>query len=442
MKLTLEKIAEAVEGVLVADAQAVITDVSTDTRTIKEGSLFFALKGESFDAHSFVDSAIEKGAVCTVVQQEVNGPHILVKDTRKALGDLARFYIKSMDIPVVAVTGSVGKTTTKDIIASVLSQKYNVLKTEGNFNNDIGVPLTIFRLNKEHEVAVIEMGMNHFDEISYLSSIANPDVAVITNVGVSHIENLGSREGILRAKCEIFDYMPENGVKILNKDDDMLSTVKGDDVCWYGFDKSNTVWADNVTPQGLEGIKAVIGCKLGETEVNIPVPGNHMVVNAMAATAVGVALGLDLNEIRSGIEAFKPTKMRMDIIKTNKFSIINDVYNANPASVKAGIDVLCAVEGKTCCILGDMLELGAYARNMHAEVGEYAYKKGVDIIVCIGKDSKYMYEGAMGGKAVYYFENKEEFIEKLDEILADNMTILVKASRGMHFEKIVEALNN
>ena len=441
MRLTLEEIAGAVKGIVVGDGKQIVTNISTDTRTIKEGSLFVALRGESFDAHSFVKNAFEDGAVCAMVEQKTEGCHILVEDTKRALGDLARYYMESLDIPVVAVTGSTGKTTTKDIIASVLSQKYNVLKTEGNFNNDIGVPLTIFRLEKEHQVAVIEMGMNHFNEISYLSSIARPDVAVITNVGVSHIENLGSRQGILKAKCEIFEHMKSDGVKILNGDDDMLSTVKEADICWYGGSRDNQVYGYNIQPMGLEGIKAVIGCSKGEIEVTVPVPGNHMVSNAMAATAVGMALGLGLEEIKAGIEAFKPTKMRMDIIKTDKYSIINDVYNANPVSTKAGIDVLCGVKGKTACILGDMLELGSFSADLHRQVGEYAKEKGIDLIVCIGRESKYMYEGALGGKQVYYFEDKQEFIQTYSEILKDNMTILVKASRGMHFEKIVEAIS-
>lgn len=440
MRLTLEEIAKAVNGIVVGDSSQIITNISTDTRTIKEGSLFVALKGESFDAHSFVDKAFQGGAVCAMVQQSVEGCHILVENTEKALGDLAGYYIKSLNIPVVAITGSTGKTTTKDIIASVLSQKYNVLKTEGNFNNHIGVPLTIFRLEKEHQVAVIEMGMNHFNEIAYLSSIAQPDVAVITNVGVSHIENLGSREGILKAKCEIFEYMKEKGVKILNADDDMLSTVNEDNVIWYGQSKNNQIYAYDIEPLGLEGIKAVIGCGLGEMTVTVPVPGKHMISNAMAATGVGQALGLSLEEIKAGIEAFKPTKMRMDIIKTDKYTIINDVYNANPVSTKAGIDVLNGVKGETACILGDMLELGEYSADLHKQVGEYAKEKDIDIIVCIGRDSRFMYMGATGGKQVYYFEEKQGFIDQYSNILRDNMTILVKASRGMHFEQIVQAI--
>lgn len=235
MKLTLEEIAKAVEGRLIGD-NAVVTAVSTDTRTISNGALFIPLKGASFDGHKFIDVAVENGAVAVISQEEINTTVtvIMVEDTHKALGDLARYYRSIHKIPVVGITGSTGKTTTKDIVASVLAQKYNVLKTEGNFNNDIGVPLTLFRLEDDTECAVIEMGMNHFGEISYLTHIANPDMAVITNVGVSHIENLGSREGILKAKCEMFESM-EDGYKVLNGDDDMLVTVKDKykNICYF-----------------------------------------------------------------------------------------------------------------------------------------------------------------------------------------------------------------
>ncbi len=439
MNLTVEEAAKASKGKLCCD-NVKIDNISTDTRTITKGSLFVALKGESFDGHKFVDAAFEKGAVCAVVQEPVDKPHILVKDTRIALGDIARYYLSKFNIPVVAITGSTGKTTTKDMIASVLEQKYNVLKTQGNFNNDIGVPLTIFNINEKHTAAVIEMGMNHFGEISYLSSVAKPDIAVITNVGVSHIENLGSREGILKAKCEIFENMTSDGIKIINNDNDMLAELKGD-FCRYGTDSKNNVWADEIKPLGLEGIECCIHCDAGDIHAKIPVPGNHIVSNGMAAAAVGAALGLNAEEIKKGLESFQPTGMRMNIVKTPKYTIINDVYNANPASVKAGIDVLASVSGKKCCVLGDMLELGDYSPQLHKEVGTYAVEKGIDVIVCIGKDSKNTYEGAVGADNLYYFETKEEFINNFDDVLTECMTVLVKASRGMHFEEIVKFIN-
>lgn len=445
MKLTLEEIAQAVGGSLKGE-NTVITAVSTDTRTISQGALFIPLKGASFDGHRFINKAVENGATAVISQEnvETNVPVVMVDNTHKALGDLARYYRLKHNITVVGITGSTGKTTTKDIVASVLSQKYNVLKTEGNFNNDIGVPLTLFRLEEDTECAVVEMGMNHFGEISYLTDIAKPDMAVITNVGVSHIENLGSREGILKAKCEIFESM-EQGYKILNGDDDMLITVKSNfsNICYFSMkDKNADIYADNIVPKGIEGISCTIHKGDISFDVNIPVPGIHMVSNAMAASGAALKLGLTPQEIKKGIESFVPTKMRMDIIKTDKYTIVNDVYNANPNSTKAGIDVVAPVEGKSCCILGDMLELGDFGDELHSQVGQYAIEKNIHTLVCIGEISKAMYEGAvkMRSENVYYFPTQEEFWDKMDDILEDGMTILIKASRGMHFEKTTEKI--
>ena len=288
------------------------------------------------------------------------------------------------------------------------------------------------------------MGMNHFGEISYLTHIANPDMAVITNVGVSHIENLGSREGILKAKCEMFESM-EDGYKVLNGDDDMLVTVKDKykNICYFSMnDKNAEVYADNIQPKGIEGISCTIHTKDVSFDVDIPVPGLHMVSNAMAATAIALKIGLNADEIKKGIESFVPTKMRMDIVKTDRYTIVNDVYNANPNSTKAGIDVVAPVEGKSCCILGDMLELGDFGPKLHSEVGQYAIEKNIDTLVCIGEISKSMYEGALSLRKenVYYFPTQEEFWEKMGNILEDGMTILIKASRGMHFEKTTERI--
>lgn len=452
MKLLISQIIEAVNGKLIGNKDIdniYVTGVSTDTRTIEEGTLFVPLKGESFDGHKFIDNAFEKGAVCVITQEDTicDGVAIRVKDTRLALGDLARYYRKLFDIKLVAITGSTGKTTTKDMIASVLALKFNVLKTEGNFNNDIGVPLTLFRLKEEHQVAVIEMGMNHFDEISYLSRIAEPDVAIITNIGVSHIENLGSREGILKAKCEIFEYMSPKGRKILNGDDDMLLTLKDREknICYFSMENKNAdIYADNIIEKGIEGISCDIHSNNLNISVDIHIPGKHMVSNAMAAAGVALEWGMSGEQIKAGIQCFEPTKMRMDIIKNGKYTIINDVYNANPNSTKAGIDVLCGVKGRKCCILGDMLELGEFAPKLHREVGEYAAEKGIDIILCIGEMSYNMYEGALekanNDIKVYYYKNQEEMFGDMANILEQGLTILVKASRGMKFEKTIDKL--
>lgn len=446
MKFTAEEIAAATGGSLIGD-NVEINAISTDTRTIQKGSLFIAIVGEIHDGHKFIDNAVKSGATLLVVQNDgdYGVPYVKVEDTTKAYGDIAKAYKNRFDIPFVAVTGSVGKTTTKDMIAGVLSQKYNVLKTEGNFNNHMGVPITLLRLDDSIECAVIEMGMNHFGEISYLTSIAEPDIAVITNVGVSHIENLGSREGILKAKCEIFEGMDSNGLKVLNYDNDMLSTIadKYDNICYYSMEGNTDIYADNINEKGIEGISCTIHTPKFSFDVDIPIPGKHMVGNAMAAAAVGLELGLSADEIAKGISNFTPTGGRMEIIKNNNTTIINDVYNANPVSTMAGIDVLAHEKGVQCCILGDMFELGDYAAKLHYEVGEYAAQKEIDTIICIGELSKNMYDGAKEANKksnIYYFETKQEFLEKYKSIIKDGMTILVKASRGMHFEEIVNQL--
>ncbi len=449
MELSVREIITACRGRLICgDENVIISGVSTDTRTIEPGMLFIPVRGENFDGHKFIDKAIENGAaaVLTELGGEYPVPAVRVEDTRRGMGRLASYYLNKLAIPTVAITGSVGKTTTKDMVASVLAKGYNVYKTQGNLNNDIGVPLTIFALEPYHTAAVIEMGMNHFGEISYLTSIVRPDVALITNVGVSHIENLGSREGILKAKCEIFEGLKPDGIAIVNGDDDMLSTLKGsrEGLVMFGTDSSLDWYADNIRERGLDGIDCSIHHSHSglSFDVSIAVPGRHMVLNALAAAAAGYALGMDAESIKAGIEDFKPTKMRMDIIHTGELTIINDVYNSNPVSAMAAVDVLAAEKGVRCAILGDMFELGSFAPKLHYELGEYTAKKGIDIIVAVGKLSRQLYEGAkqVRDKDVYYFETQEEFLDNINDIITGKMTVLVKASRGMKFEKTTEKL--
>lgn len=425
-----------------------IENVSTDTRTIKKGDLFIPLCGKNFDGHDYIEEAFGKGAVCVFSEKEILGETVIrVPDTLKALGDLAMYYRSLFDITVVAVTGSTGKTTTKDLIASVLSEKFNVLHTEGNLNNEIGLPQTIFNIDDSTDVAVLEMGMSNFGEIHNLSRIARPDIAVITNIGVSHIENLGSREGILKAKCEIFDYLPDTGVRILNGDDDMLIGLRGKfkRTYFYGIESSDfEVYADSIVYNGLSGINCHIHTPQLFINADIPLPGKHMVSNSLAAAAAGSLLGLSQDEIKLGLMRFKPTKMRMDIAKIEKYTLINDVYNANPVSVKASIDVLSLDKSRRVAILGDMFELGENSPDYHYKVGQYAAEQGIDVLVCIGCMSINTYDGAKSiaspHQKVYYFETQEAFFDVLDNILLKDDTILVKASRGMRFEKTIEKL--
>ncbi|WP_058485628.1 UDP-N-acetylmuramoyl-tripeptide--D-alanyl-D-alanine ligase [Defluviitalea phaphyphila] len=459
-KMRLDEVIFAVNGKTIYEGindidKIIINGISTDTRKIEVGNLFIPLSGEKYDGHNFINEAFNKGAVvCLTEKSDIPVPKgkilILVENTKKALINLAAYYRSLFNIPFIAITGSVGKTSTKDMIASVLSQKYKVLKTEGNFNNEIGVPLTVFRLNKEHEVAVIEMGMNHFGEIDNLSYIVKPDIAVITNIGVSHIENLGSREGILRAKSEIFNHLKKDGIAVLNGDDDLLRTLENKipfEISYFGLNSNNDIYAKDIKSKGAIGVDVVVILENKKIPIQIPAPGKHMVYNALSAIAVGQKLNLTINEMQKGVLAFKSSNMRMNIIKTNKnVYIINDVYNASPQSMKAAIDVLeeCSEGKRKIAILGDMLEMGDFSYKGHKEVGEYIAKKNIDYLFCVGKEAKYISEGAidfgMDRKRVEVFKNQEELWDRLYTFITEEDMFLIKASRGMHLEKTVEKI--
>ena len=445
---SLKEICVATDGKLFnADENMQIKGITTDSRKTEDGVVFVALRGENFDGHEFAKKAVEDGALCVVSEENFEGiPYIKVKDTRKCLMEIARAVRIKSGIKVVGITGSVGKTTTKDMVSSVLAQGFNVHKTQGNFNNDIGLPLTVFDIEKTHNMAVLEMGMNQFGEISRLSYGGVPDVAVITNVGVSHIENLGSREGILKAKSEIFDFMAEDAFAVLNADDDMLITLKGKrkNIIWYGIDNKEDIYADNIISSGLDGEICDIHTKDWTITVKIPIPGRHMVLNAMAAAGAGIAMGLSAEQIKRGIETFSATKMRMDISTTEKgVKIINDAYNANPVSMKAALDVLKGCEGKRIAVIGDMFELGPFAYDMHYDVGSYAVNCGIDSLIFIGKTSEAMKKAAEdnGFKNYIYFSTQEEFLDKdINGMFNKGDTVLVKASRGMQLEKTVRKI--
>ncbi|MDR2940119.1 MAG: UDP-N-acetylmuramoyl-tripeptide--D-alanyl-D-alanine ligase [Clostridiales bacterium] len=453
--LSIQEIIDAVSGELIFNPSTKnsfldikVSGVEIDSRKCLQGKLFIAIRGENFDGHSFIEGAFDKGAVCCISEKYINisRPYIKVADTKEALLLLAGYYRRLFGIKVVAITGSSGKTTTKDMVAAVLSQKYNTLKTSGNFNNEIGLPLTIFKINPDTEVCVLEMGMNHFGEIHNLSKVAAPDIALITNIGVSHIENLGSRKGILKAKTEIFDYMGSSGEKILCGDDDMLKTLPGQNIIFYGSNSDNNFYAANIIYNGLDGVTFDINSGSNSFNVCLKKPGKHMVLNALAASAVGAALGLSNEQIKNGLESFEASDMRMEVIKSAGYTILNDVYNANPDSMKAALDVLSHAPGRKICILGDMLELGSQSPPLHNEVGEYAYNSGIDIIISVGDKAYNIYEGAAKlivvsdteNQRAIYFEGAGALFENLNKILQKDDTILVKASRGMHFEEIVE----
>ncbi|MGL5677285.1 MAG: UDP-N-acetylmuramoyl-tripeptide--D-alanyl-D-alanine ligase [Cellulosilyticaceae bacterium] len=455
MQLTIQDIIYATGGRCLNNEQIgnkLITSIITDTRQITDGSLFVPLKGERFDGHAFVGDAFAQGAIATLSEKnELAHPEMVtiwVADTRKALLDLAAFYRGKFDVPVVAVTGSVGKTTTKDLIAAVLSAKYNTLKTEGNFNNEIGLPLTLFRLEEAHQMAVVEMGMNHFNEIHRLSVTASPDLAVITNIGVSHIENLGSQEGILQAKLEILDGLKSGGPLVINGDDPLLGQVQESEEhpvisCGQAphqmYRASEIIMKDTMTYACVQTPKDTY-------DITIPALGEHMVYNSLVAIAIAEYFELTKEQILEGLMAYIPSKMRMNI-KTypTGMTVIDDAYNASPDSMVAALKVLAhyKTSGKRIAILGDMFEMGDFAENLHKEVGRQIAQLDVDCLIAVGDLGRYIQAGLLevsDGSETYHYATKEACIEALGEHIALQDTVLVKASRGMAFEEIVKAL--
>ncbi len=356
--------------------------------------------------------------------------------------DAAEAFRKTLSIPVVGITGSVGKTSTKEMIASVLSQKYQVLKTPGNFNNEIGVPLTIFMIDECHEAAVLEMGMNHFGEMHRLSRMVRPTHCVFTNIGVAHLEYLGSREGILKAKTEMLDYAAENAGIFINGDDDMLAALK-DRAVTYGRESSNQVWADQVENLGLDGVRCRIHAGEQTITVTIPLPGTHMVYNACAGVSVGRSLGLTAEQIKKGIETLKPLSGRSNILHTRRYTLVDDCYNSNPVSVCAMLDVLEYALTRKVAILGDMGELGDRSEELHGSVGKHIQKLHTDVVVTIGTLSKAIHETAQNSQALcLHYDTVDAFLNAKDQILQDGDSILIKASHYMNFGQIVTALSD
>lgn len=460
--MTLENIEKACGGRYIgteAEKKTEVLGVVIDSRQVESGYLFVAIPGEKVDGHKFIPDVFAKGAAAVLSEQQLEdpaGPYILVESTTKALRDLAEYYRKSLDIKVVGITGSVGKTSTKEMIASVLSEKYKVLKTEGNYNNEIGLPLTIFKIRAEHEVAVLEMGISEFGEMHRLATMANPDICVITNIGLCHLENLKTRDGILKAKTESFEHLKKDGIAILNGDDDKLSTIRqvGDkEPVFYGMeekmeyreDAKKSVYATGVENLGLYGMQARIHTPEGERDVRIPIPGEHNVYNALAATAVGLSLGLSLDQISSGILKAKTIGGRTNLLNTGSMTVIDDCYNANPVSMKASIDVLATAEGRKIAVLGDMGELGENEKKLHYEVGEYLAKKEIDVLFCAGELSEEIAKAAQKESKtceVYYFKTRDALLEQLLPFLKKGDTVLVKASHFMEYPKIVKALTD
>lgn len=419
-----------------------------DSRLVEPGFVFVATVGERVDGHKFIPDVFEKGAIgviCEKEPEELTGPCIVVQDSFKALQDVAEYYRQQMPVPVVGITGSVGKTSTKEFIASVLAQKYKTHKTEGNFNNEIGVPLTMLSMPEDTEAAVVEMGINHFGEMHRLSRIVKPDVCVMTNIGQCHLEFLGTRDGILKAKSEIFDFMNPEGCVCVNGDDDKLSTIEavhGKKPVTFGLSPENEIYADEIVSKGLLGSTAVIHAKGMSFPVSVPLPGAHMIMNALAATAVGLWFGLSAEQICAGIASVEAVKGRSRVVQAGELVLIDDCYNANPVSTKAAIDLLGLALGRKVAVLGDMFELGEKEKELHAQVGAYAAEHGVDCLVCAGSLSENMYRRAKeaGLKDCWYFESRDALLEGIRGILKPGDSVLIKASHGMGYEKIVKEL--
>lgn len=472
-QMTLERIAAACGGVYYgaeADRQKTAAGAVIDSRLVEKGDLFIPVKGERVDGHKFIPDVFDKGALAVLSEHRLSdakGPYILVDSTLDAMKRLAEYYRKSLDIKVVGITGSVGKTSTKEMIASVLSQRYRVLKTEGNFNNEIGLPLTIFRIKKEHQIAVLEMGISEFGEMHRLARMANPDVCVITNIGLCHLENLGTRDGILKAKTESFAHLTPDGIAVLNGDDDKLCDIRmvnGRPPVFYGLGGEpgqvglqegaktlapRQVYATDVEALGLSGTRAVIHVRNPQGPetvfpVEIPIAGEHNVYNALAAAAVAVKLGLSAEEIKRGIEAVQTIGGRSNQIEKNGMIIIDDCYNANPVSMKASIDVLAEAPGRKVAVLGDMGELGENERQLHAMVGEHFAGKGIDALFCTGELSGELAAAVAKSSPqteVFYLESRQELFDKLCAYVKSGDTVLVKASHFMGFGEVVKRLS-
>ena len=443
---TLAEIAAACGGTYVGDEamkNTAITSVERDSRAIKDGSLFLAIKGGRVDGHDFIEKCYDSGAVCAICEKAPENPtkpYILVDSTLTAVKKIAKAYRDKFDIPVVGVSGSVGKTSTKEMLYAVLSQKFKTHKTQGNLNNELGVPLTILSMPEDTEAAVIEMGISDFGEMTRLSMVAQPTICVLTIIGCCHLENLGDRDGVLKAKTEMFKFAREGADYVLNGDDDKLSTVTeagGKKPIFFGLDKKNEYYAEDIENNGEGGVS----CKLcfGDTKLDVTIPaiGSYMVSNALAAVAVGKLLGLSDEELKTGVEAYKTVGSRANVINTGKIRIIDDCYNANPTSVKASLETLVNFKGRTVAIIGDMKELGTDELALHFDTGAYAKQIGVDVVLSAGPLAKELAKGADGK----WFETKEELISALPGIIKDGDTVLVKASHSMQFEKIVEFLS-
>ena len=431
-----------------------VSSIVHDSRKVSDNCLFLCIRGERVDGHNYAQQAIDGGALAVISERKLpglRGAYVLVDSVLQATQKIAAYYRKVTGVKVVGITGSVGKTSTKEFVAAVLARRYRVHKTKGNLNNQWGVPFTIFGLDDKAEVAVIEMGISDHGEMDELARMARPDIAVITNIGESHLEHFGTREGIFQAKSEIFNYMDSNCRIVLNGDDDKLSTIvsaRGIKPSFYGFSKGCHVSAERVVDKALAGTEFDMIMRDGggkmSIHIELPVPGRQNIYNALAAADVGLLMGISPMQIKAALAGLKNADGRGNIINTGTFMILDDCYNASPKSVEASIDLLTKMPGRKVAILGDMLELGEQKDKMHFRVGKYAAKAGVDVIICVGSLSEKTYMAARmtTDNQVELFQDNDECIDALPDILDPGDSILVKASNAMHFSEIVDALKD
>ena len=447
-EFTIDEVLMATGGSLLSAHKQTFSGVSTDSRTLKPGNLFIALKGENFDAHDFLLRAVENGAAGVLISnREAYLPDkvtaIATNDTLKSLQDLAAFHRRRFSIPVIAITGSNGKTTTKDMIGAVLAGKLNVLKTQANYNNEIGLPLTLLNLTAAHQAAVVEMGMRGRGEISLLAKVALPTVGVITNVGETHIELLGSIENIAAAKAELIEGLAPDGLAVLNYDIPLVRAMKAKTsarTVFYGLTDGADISAREISSNQQETSFTCVWPK-GEFSVTVPAIGRHNVYNSLAAVAVGLELGLDPVEISSGLKSFIPSAMRLHIEKKGEYTIINDAYNASPLSMAAAIETLDAVAGyRKVAVLGDMLELGEFAEEAHRRVGRKLAEEDVQVVITVGRLASFIAAAALeeGVGVTVSCQNHEEAQEALRKLMRAGDIILIKGSRGMKMEKILD----
>ena len=447
-KFTLQQVADACGGQVVPEFAAVaVNGVCSDSRKLRQGQLFIALKGARFDGHDYIPEAIKAGAAGAISAREMPGlPVVVVPDTLRALGDLARFYRQSLEIKVIGITGSVGKTTTKEMIAGILETAFRTARTEGNYNNNIGLPQTVLEIPEDYQAAVLELGMNHFNEMSYLTSIAQPDIAVITNIGTMHIEHLGSREGILQAKLEILEGLRPDGRTVFNGDEPLLWNLKEYNrvtPLYFGVEND----ACDVLAKDVETVDGGMNFRVhafgDEMEVFIPAPGMHMVYNALAAISVGYLMGVKPAKMQQALAMFRNAGMRQEIIKRDGYTVIADCYNAGPESMEAALQVLAdtPTQGRRIAVLGDMLELGVCSPAEHYRIGRLAAQTA-NALFTYGKMADRYISGAVTGgmnqKRVTTYKTHEELADALKRFAKPGDVLLFKGSRGMRMEQALE----